>query len=332
MVDVTVVGAGVVGASVAYHLARAGVAVTVLERASGPAAGVTGGSFAWVGNSGGEWPDGAEDLRAYVHDDFRRLEAEVAGFAVRWTGSLSFSAGSGAAPGPGQALVGASEIAELEPGWREPPEQAVYTPTDGGVDPVAVVASLLEAARGHGAEVVYGAAGGQFLPGALTVLAAGTDTGALCRRAGVNLEVGTSPACLLRVAAPPGVVKTIVAGPRFEVREVRDGELLMTIPYVVGQSADEVGQNAELAVQRLRSTFDGAAECRLLGYRVSSRPMPAHGPVVGYVKPDRSLYVAVMHAAVTLAPTVGRLIAEEIVSGEPREELARCRPGLPKFA
>jgi glycine/D-amino acid oxidase-like deaminating enzyme len=44
------------------------------------------------------------------------------------------------------------------------------------------------------------------------------------------------------------------------------------------------------------------------------------------VTPDTSVYVAVMHSAVTLAPTVGRLVATELVSGEPAAELRRCRP------
>ncbi|MFC9501375.1 hypothetical protein [Streptomyces sp. NPDC056982] len=54
--------------------------------------------------------------------------------------------------------------------------------------------------------------------------------------------------------------------------------------------------------------------------------MPAHGPVIGYATNDRSVYVAVMHSAITLAPTVGRLIADELVTGRPAPELQRCRP------
>ena len=54
--------------------------------------------------------------------------------------------------------------------------------------------------------------------------------------------------------------------------------------------------------------------------------MPAHGPVIGYAAPDRSVYVAVMHSAVTLAPTVGRLVADELVTGGPAPELRGSRP------
>jgi glycine/D-amino acid oxidase-like deaminating enzyme len=44
------------------------------------------------------------------------------------------------------------------------------------------------------------------------------------------------------------------------------------------------------------------------------------------VTPDKSVYVAVMHSALTLAPTVGRLVADELVGGDPAAELRRCRP------
>ena len=48
MSTVVVVGAGIVGSSVAYHLAREGVSVTLIDRAPSPAAGVTRDSFAWI--------------------------------------------------------------------------------------------------------------------------------------------------------------------------------------------------------------------------------------------------------------------------------------------
>jgi sarcosine oxidase subunit beta len=46
--DVVVVGAGVIGASTAYHLARAGLGVVVVDAFDGPAEGSTGRSFASI--------------------------------------------------------------------------------------------------------------------------------------------------------------------------------------------------------------------------------------------------------------------------------------------
>jgi glycine/D-amino acid oxidase-like deaminating enzyme len=149
----------------------------------------------------------------------------------------------------------------------------------------------------------------------------------LCAPLEVKLPVASSPTFLMRVAAAPRLVRTILASPEFEVRENRDGELLMTAPFDEEvASAPTLEQLAQHALERLQSSFGGSGSLRLLGHGVARRRMPAGGPIVGYLTPDKSVYVAVMHTALTLAPTVGRLVANELVSGEPAAELRRCRP------
>src|SRR6476659_3909004 len=122
MSPVVIVGAGIVGASVAYHLARRGLPVALIERVPAPAAGVTAASFAWIGDAGGEWPGGAKDLRGSVLLDYRRLEAEVPG------GPCAGPARSpGATPRCGPGTVRARSAASiglaaaLEPHLRELP-------------------------------------------------------------------------------------------------------------------------------------------------------------------------------------------------------------------
>lgn len=157
MSAVVVVGAGIVGSSVAYHLARRGVPVTLLEQGPAPATGVTGNSFAWIGNTGGHWPGGARDLREHVLADHRRLENELPQVTVRRTGSLSWAdtSAEGSQPGPGQFRIGRSDIAALEPNLRHPPVQAIHTPSDAGVDPTALADALVAAAGAHGAAVLH---------------------------------------------------------------------------------------------------------------------------------------------------------------------------------
>ncbi|MFD7816436.1 NAD(P)/FAD-dependent oxidoreductase [Streptomyces sp. NPDC059785] len=344
MSSVVVVGAGIVGASVAYRLARRGVLVTLLDQGPAPAAGVTGDSFAWIGDSGGDWPGGALDLRSSVRADYRRLESELPGVTVRWTGSLDWNRTQrpDAELGPGQYWVSRDGMALLEPRLRNPPERAVHIPGDGGVDPVAVTAALVDGARAHGAEVVFGAAvaslhraGGRLRgvrsslglhPAATVVLACGTGAAALCEPLGVRLPVAVSPAWLVRLAAPSGLVRGVVATPRAEVREARDGELRVTLPAVGDWSAASAERAAGYARERVAELFTGGAECRVLSCRAGRRPMPEGGPLVGPVTPDGSVHVAVAHSAVTLGPTVGRLVADELADGRPAGELRRCRP------
>ncbi|MGW0537760.1 NAD(P)/FAD-dependent oxidoreductase [Streptomyces sp. NPDC003032] len=314
-----------------------------IEQGPASATGVTKDSFAWVRGAGGHWPGGAQDLREHVLADYRRLENELPHVTVRRTGSLSWAdtPAQDSRPGPGQLRIGRSDIAALEPNLRHPPDHAIHTPSDAGVDPTAMTHALVAAAGAHGATVLHNTAVTSLhvtngrVEGVLSstgvhaaatvVLAAGTGVPKLCEPLSADLAIAASPATLARVTAPPGLVKTIVANPDFEVREVRDGDLLLVVPHAEG-TATSSAQAAQDALQHLKAAFQGSDQCRLLGYRTGARPTPAHGPAIGYATHDRSVYVAVMHSAITLAPTVGRLIADELVTGRPTPELRHCRP------
>ncbi len=158
MSRVVVVGAGIVGAAIAYYAARRGAAVTLVDEAL-PGSGATRSSFAWIGSSG-EWPGGAAALRGGVLQQWRRLEEELAGVRVRWTGSLSWEAGrsspsSVAAGGAWDGeVLSAAQVAGLEPNLREPPTWAVRSCSDGAVDPVAVTEALVRGTCGHGGHVL----------------------------------------------------------------------------------------------------------------------------------------------------------------------------------
>ncbi len=324
-----VVGAGVVGASVAYHAARAGAAVTLVE-AGRPGGGVTADSFAWIAAS--VRARHAIALRAAATDEYRRLEAELPGLPVTWSGSLSWRVGESAPEvGPGQELIDAAAAAALEPDLRRPPDWAVWAPDEGAVDPVGVTERMIMGARDHGARVrldarvtaVRRTAAGRIdgvetaagsMAGATVVLAAGVGIPDLAAPLGVRVPVERSPATLFQFRAPAGLVRTVVNTQDFDLRQVAADRLIA--------AAD----SPERTLAAIRSTFRDSAAVEPLGARVGVRPMPADGePIVGPVADVPGLYLAVMHAAITLAPGVGRLIAKELVEGTVESALADCR-------
>ncbi|WP_433162364.1 NAD(P)/FAD-dependent oxidoreductase [Kribbella sp. CA-247076] len=334
--DVVVVGAGIVGASVAYHAARAGAAVTLVD-AGRPGGGVTANSFAWVGSFGvlNSPPAGpaATGLRATATDEYRRLEAELPGLPITWSGSLSWRAGESAPDvQPGQEIVDAATAAALEPNLRQPPDWAVWVAGDAAVDPVGVTERLIAGAREHGAKVqldtpvsavrrdaegrtvgVDTAAGP--LAGATVVLAAGVATAALAAPLGVRVPVEPSPATLFRFRAPAALVRTLVNTQDFDLRQVADDQLIA--------AADSPDQT----LAAIRSTFRGADDVELLSTHVGQRPMPTDGePIIGPATETPGLYIAVMHAAIALAPTTGHLIAQELLHGTIEPALTACRP------
>ena len=112
---IVVIGAGILGASIAYHLARRGARVTLLDR--GPPAGeATGASFAWI-NASFRNPKPYYDLRMVGLQEYRRLEAELAGrLVVTWGGGLNWDLEESRDRSPGPATCGLG----LRPAHRRP--------------------------------------------------------------------------------------------------------------------------------------------------------------------------------------------------------------------
>jgi glycine/D-amino acid oxidase-like deaminating enzyme len=197
---------------------------------------------------------------------------------------------------------------------------------------VGVTERLVAGARAHGARVhldtavaaVRRDAAGQVagvetavgpLSGTTVVLAAGVATAALGAPLGVRVPVEPSPCPLFRLRAPAGLVRTVVNTQDFDLRQIAADRLIA--------AAD----SPERTLAAVRSTFRGAGSVELLSTRLGVRPMPADGePIVGPVADVPGLYLAVMHAAVTLAPAVGRLVARELVDGIVESALSGCRP------
>ena len=66
------------------------------------------------------------------------------------------------------------------------------------------------------------------------------------------------------------------------------------------------------------------AECDQITAGLMPYPVDAH-PIVGFTKEWTNLYVAVMHSGATLAPLMGKLIADEIVNQRDEAVLAPYR-------
>jgi glycine/D-amino acid oxidase-like deaminating enzyme len=158
-------------------------------------------------------------------------------------------------------------------------------------------------------------------------LAAGTGTVALCSGIGITLPVEPSPAVLVRLRAAPGLVRTIVATPSLEARQLDDGTILAPTAYSGETDQAALQATARRVRDRFAAAFVGAGDTEIVSVEIGWRPMPVDGePIIGRPAGTRGLYVAVMHSAITLAAAVGRLAAAEILTGSPADELAGCRP------
>jgi glycine/D-amino acid oxidase-like deaminating enzyme len=337
---IIVIGAGIVGASLAYQLASKGAQVTVVE-AGGIASGVTGTSFAWI-NTSCAGPDPIAALRGDAIAAWRQLETQVPGLTVRWTGALSYGTLDGRVSSS-SIPVDRSRIAQLEPHLRQAPEQAIHEPEQGALDAVAATHALLAAAQALGATVrthtpvrrlirqstqvtgVETASG--VIEADVVVLAAGTGTAKLAEQLGASLPIHSSPAIFMRYQAPAGLVRGIISSHAMEVRQDEDGTLLAAEDYLDDAPENQPAAMALRTASAIRSELEGADAIAPEFACVGLRPMPFDGvPVIGYLPQVEGVYVCAMHPGVVLAAIVGRLASEEIVTGKPASALEACRP------
>ncbi|HUF05923.1 MAG TPA: FAD-binding oxidoreductase [Candidatus Binatia bacterium] len=179
--EVIVIGGGMVGASTAYHLARAGMRPLVIE-ANAPAWGASGRNAGMaLAGLGGHFPRvtrlvqkaGGRSILDYTTRSLDMLEAwdaELPG-GIEWDrfGSLDLAtdeaeetqlaraAGVQAAEGLEVRLVAGQELHELAPSLAiDEIRAAKWTPNDAKLNPFRLCYGLLEAVRGMGGVVASG--------------------------------------------------------------------------------------------------------------------------------------------------------------------------------
>ena len=178
--SVIVVGAGMIGSSIAYHLSRLGVKVTVLDERTtllpsttdddgidpGTA---TSSSFAWI-NGNSKTPLSYKQLNCLGMEVWRRHK--VLKDLPVWCGTLvrstKQSVGDSQSPimSPYYSCLGPLDIDELtqvEPGidWSSTPSsedsEINFYPEEGHVDPVQAVKVLRTSAKENGVDFIEGA-------------------------------------------------------------------------------------------------------------------------------------------------------------------------------
>jgi glycine/D-amino acid oxidase-like deaminating enzyme len=348
---VIVVGAGIIGASIAWHLARRGAPVTLVD-AGQPGGVATAASFAWINASWGN-SEPYVRLRMAAMAGWRGLDAEVPALQVAWTGGLLWDlpeddlrtfANSHTATGYAVRLVDAAEAHRLEPAIAVPPALAAYARSEAAVEPAAAAETLAAAAVEGGATVrtdttvaalsladgrVTGVvlADGTRIAADHVIVAAGVATPGLVAPAGVTLPLTDPPGLLIRTASVPKLLNGLVMAPALHVRQAADGRLVAGADFGGADPGTDAAATADRVFADLRSLLSTDAPLTLDGFTVGRRPTPADGfPAVGRIAGVEGLSVAVMHSGVTLAPAIGAFLADEVLTGRREPLLSPYRP------
>lgn len=360
---VVVIGAGIVGASVAYELAKAGAKVTIVE-ASKAAGGASAVSFAWT-NATGKTPYSYFALNVAgmrAHLEMAREFGHAPWF--NQTGSLEWwTSAQGRADqsenfrqmkdwGYGVDWVDARKVHELEPdldleALGDAP--VLYYPEEGWVDPVVYVAWLLRAAQARWGVRLHTSsrvAALHLLSGRVTGvrLASGEDiiADAVVNCGGTWSADGIDGAPQIPMASTVGVLAftlpvatTLRRQFHAEDLDVRpDGAGRIMIHKVSVDRTVTKDQKLEASGPEAAALLDAAtrylptlAMTDIEAIRTAMRPIPGDGlTCAGPLPQIKGYYLAVTHSGVTLAPYLGKALAGEVILGRESPDLAEFRP------
>ncbi|HUR80649.1 MAG TPA: FAD-dependent oxidoreductase [Thermoanaerobaculia bacterium] len=327
--NIAIRGAGVVGASVAYHLARKGCDVTVYERASGFGAGstakATGGFRAQF--------DSEINVRLSLlaREKLLRFEEETGvdpGYDARGYLFLACSDEELRALQDAQAvqracglsearMIGAEEAREIHPKIGDARViGGAFCPTDGFIKPMNILRGYASAAQRLGARFVFDFDGEPDAE--LIVDARGAWCGAPVTPVRRNV-VATVPTDILDASMP----MTIWAGDWYHLR-VRDGRVLLLWPDdPVIDDEEWLSRVLEMTRARMPCLNDVALGERWSGFYEMS---PDGLALLGRIDEKRWVATGSSGHGVMHSPALGRLLAEMIVDGAASIDVSALDP------
>jgi glycine oxidase len=361
--DVAIVGAGIIGCSIAFELAKAGMQVCVLERggigeeSSAAAAGMLSGQHG-VTNLGTRYQLHVEarELHAQLADELRELTGIDVGFCRWGLLELLFTPGEIRAADRCYAIqtqaglqverLSRKETLTLEPALTPDLQGSIRYVDEAHVHNGRLTIALAEAARRTGADLRSGEPAvalireregvvgirtpTETIYAEAVVVANGAWSSDLIRPLGVMLPVKPMRGQMLAVRTVPRAVSQIVYGRHMYLVPRPDGETL------VGATVEDVGFRKEVTLEGLEALIQAGRHIApgIMGHPVTRtwaglRPGSPDGlPLVGPLEGLPGLILAVGHHrnGILLGPLTGMLIKQWLVDREPSPHLDLLRP------
>jgi glycine oxidase len=362
--DIIIIGAGIVGCSIAYRLAGEGLKVTVVERGrpGDEASSAAAGMLAPQSEAAHGLKDQFSDLCLASHRLYPEFVAELkekTGIEIgyRTVGSIFVASDFVEATALSRLIerqqmanqpaeeLSARQLRELEPAIAESIEMGVFLPDDHHVDNRVLMTALVAAAALRGVEFlsrtpVVGlefddarAVGvripGGVLTGGIIINAAGCWAGLVDQTGRVQLPIRPIRGQMVRLEQRPQTLRHLVHSTGCYLVPWPDGRIL------VGATVENVGYNKEVTAQGIHQLLENAL--KIIPSLGSSpvrevwaglRPDTQDNlPILG-AGPISNLIIAAGHFrnGILLAPITAKLITELITTGQPSISLEPFRP------
>lgn len=251
---IAVIGAGIIGSSIAYHLVKQGAQVTLIDRSTVGGA-TSHGTFAWINATWAKQPRHYHSFNQLGIEAWRRLQEEL-GLPIAWGGSLEWFTSEARQRrlvqdiaeqqkwGEPAVMVGVTDARDIEPNANfGDAQQIAYSPRDGAVDARLASQRMVSAAKNLGLTLLEDCAvdkvrtandGRSVLEtdlGELSVdryvVATGADPSATMALAGIEIPQRSTPGVIVITEPLPRMLNTIFVAPGVHVHQRPDGRLVL---------------------------------------------------------------------------------------------------------
>ncbi len=252
---VAVIGAGIVGASIAYNLSKRGCDVILLDK-TGPAAQASGNSFAWINATYYDMPRSYFTLRSHSLNEYHRLAQDV-DIPIHWGGSLEWydsavrekevSDGVRRIQGWGAPtwIVDKKRVRELEPNLQIGSDRMIaWSSREGAVHPGDTTRALASRTLEYGGTAVFPATVTALRESSagwlvetdvetfevdLVVIAAGINANEIASMAGLatNLVKPATPGIIITTKPMPSVINAVAYTTDSHFHQLSDGRVIL---------------------------------------------------------------------------------------------------------
>lgn len=346
--DVIIIGCGVIGSSIAYHLSeKKQKEILVLDKGF-PLSGTSGSTQAWV------W---VHNKTPSWYGELSMYSAELYPFLRKKIGDVEYKRTGGIAPffheadretalrlAEAQAEVGIDvqvldrdEVLQKEPALSPSIAGATYSYIDGNVNPFRLVELYVKAARKNGVQCSF------YNPvldvsknkshfnvltkkeGTVTaekvIIAGGPWTKEMGEWLGVDIPVKQVRGQIIVTEPLAPLLSHTIGG----MRQAENGEVL------IGYSKEEVGYDRRTTLDVIQDTSNMAVEyvpalahANVVRSFAGIRVIPKDGfPIVGAIPGVENAFIATMHSGITLSPLIGTLMTELLIGGGTSIDLDR---------
>ena len=336
--EAVIIGAGIIGCSVAYELSKRGVKVTLIDK-NAPGSACSGSSFSWINATYPKKPYSYNLFSQLGINAFHLMQRELS-LDIKWNGSLEWSSAiedqekliesvnelQSYPKYMPTSVIGHKKATKLEPYINfKGNENIIFSKADGAIDPKDAISKMINVIKKNGGSVLYPCKFEKIIESNDLFSKIKTSIGIMkseniifCNGIDINNSFNINflkkprPGVIIKTNPKKDLINSIVYGPKIHAHQQSNGQII-----IGEQITAPVEENSKNHLKRINAHFKnmvrGTSDLNPSEILIGWRPIPKDDlPIIGRYK-NKSVYIAVMHSGISLAAIVGNLVTQEIV-------------------